>query len=108
MELFGNWEANTMTGKGHQGAIVSLDGQKFNIRPVASNTAEAITKSIVTLMEALNDFVYTVTYDNTRGAHGMKHSQKNLRVILFCQDLPFLGVESERKHQRDPYDSVCS
>ncbi|MDP7317622.1 MAG: hypothetical protein QGH12_05450, partial [SAR324 cluster bacterium] len=71
MELFGNWEANTMTGKGHQGAIVSLDGQKFNIRPVASNTAEAITKSIVTLMEALNDFVYTVTYDNTKG--GTRH-----------------------------------
>ena len=29
MELFGNWEANTMTGKGHQGAMVNLEGQKF-------------------------------------------------------------------------------
>jgi hypothetical protein len=32
MELLGNWEANTMTGKGHQWAMVNLDGQKFKHR----------------------------------------------------------------------------
>jgi hypothetical protein len=35
--------------------------------PVASEIAETVTKSIVTLLEALNYFVYTDTYDNRKG-----------------------------------------
>ena len=32
MERLGNWEANTMTGKGHQVAMVNLGGQEYKYR----------------------------------------------------------------------------
>jgi IS30 family transposase len=44
----GDWEADTMIGKGHQGALVTLDERKSKLRlafPVANKSADAVTAS---------------------------------------------------------------
>ena len=56
-----------MIGKGHQGALVTLDERKSKLRlawPVDRKTAEAVTEAIVTLLDGFKDFVHTLTFDN--------------------------------------------
>ena len=75
-ERLGDWEADTMIGKGHQGALVTLDERKSKLRlafPVANKTAEAVTSSIITLLDGFKDWVHTLTFDN--GKEFTKHEQ---------------------------------
>ncbi|WGZ95943.1 MAG: IS30 family transposase [Candidatus Thiothrix putei] len=75
-ERLGDWEADTMIGKGHQGALVTLDERKSKLRlafPVANKTAEAVTSSIITLLDGFKDWVHTLTFDN--GKEFAKHEQ---------------------------------
>ncbi|WP_169314624.1 IS30 family transposase [Thiothrix nivea] len=75
-ERLGDWEADTMTGKGHKGALVTLDERKSKLRlafPVANKTAEAVTGSIITLLSGFKEWVHTLTFDN--GKEFAKHEQ---------------------------------
>ncbi|UOG90948.1 MAG: IS30 family transposase [Candidatus Thiothrix sulfatifontis] len=75
-ERLGDWEADTMIGKGHQGALVTLDERKSKLRlafPVANKTAEAVTCSIITLLSGFKEWVHTLTFDN--GKEFAKHEQ---------------------------------
>lgn len=75
-ERLGDWEADTMIGKGHQGALVTLDERKSKLRlaiPVTNKTAEAVTSSIITLLDGFKDWVHTLTFDN--GKEFAKHEQ---------------------------------
>jgi len=75
-ERLGDWEGDTMIGKGHQGALVTLDERKSKLRlafPVANKTAEAVTSSIITLLDGFKDWVHTLTFDN--GKEFAKHEQ---------------------------------
>ncbi|MBK8455178.1 MAG: IS30 family transposase [Thiofilum sp.] len=75
-ERLGDWEADTMIGKGHQGALVTLDERKSKLRlaiPVTNKTAEAVTSSIITLLDSFKDWVHTLTFDN--GKEFAKHEQ---------------------------------
>lgn len=75
-ERLGDWEADTMIGKGHQGALVTLDERKSKLRlalPVANKTAEAVTSSIITLLSGFKGWVHTLTFDN--GKEFAKHEQ---------------------------------
>ncbi len=75
-ERLGDWEADTMIGKGHQGALVTLDERKSKLRlafPVANKTAEAVTASMITLLDGFKDWVHTLTFDN--GKEFAKHGQ---------------------------------
>lgn len=68
----GDWEI--MIGKGHQGALVTLDGRKSKLRlalPVANKTADAVTGSIISLLSGFKDWVHTLTFDN--GKEFAKH-----------------------------------
>lgn len=72
----GDWEADTMIGKGHQGALVTLDERKSKLRlafPVANKTAELVTSSIITLLDGFKEWVHTLTFDN--GKEFAKHEQ---------------------------------
>lgn len=72
----GDWEADTMIGKGHKGALVTLDERKSKLRlafPVANKAAEAVTGSIIALLDGFKDWVHTVTFDN--GKEFAKHEQ---------------------------------
>ena len=75
-ERLGDWEADTMIGKGHQGALVTLDERKSKLRlafPVANKTAEAVTGSIIALLDGFKDWVHTLTFDN--GKEFARHGQ---------------------------------
>jgi len=68
-ERLGDWEADTVIGKGHQGALVTLDERKSKLRlvfPVANKTAELVTSGIITLLNGFKEWVHTVTFDNGR------------------------------------------
>jgi IS30 family transposase len=72
----GDWEADTMIGKGHQGALVTLDECKSKLRlafPVSNKTAELVTDSIITLLSGFKGLVHTLTFDN--GKEFAKHEQ---------------------------------
>lgn len=64
---FGDWELDTIIGKGHQQAIVSLTERKSRytlIRKVKRKTAEAVSKTIIHLLRPLSGRVKTLTSDN--------------------------------------------
>lgn len=65
----GDWEADTIIGKNHRQAIVSLVERKSGftlIRKVKRKTARAVRKAAVLLLKPHRDKVYTVTSDNGR------------------------------------------
>ena len=66
-ERLGDWEADTMIGKGHKGVLVTLDERKSKLRlalPVARKTSEAVTGGLISLLSAFKMWVHTVTFDN--------------------------------------------
>ena len=66
-ERVGDWEADTMIGKSHQGVFVTLDERKTKLRlalPVASKKATEVTEAIQVLLNPIKRFVRTITFDN--------------------------------------------
>lgn len=64
---FGDWELDTIIGKGHQQAIVSLTERKSRytlIRKVKRKTAESVSNAIIHLLKPLSHHVKTLTSDN--------------------------------------------
>ena len=68
-ERLGDWEADTMIGKNHKGALVTLDERVSKLRlayPLARKQSKAVKDSIVALLSPLHDWVKTITFDNGR------------------------------------------
>jgi IS30 family transposase len=66
---FGDWEGDTVIGKGHRGALVTLVERKSLytvIRAVRRKTAEAVRKAVNCGLTPHRDRVHTITYDNGR------------------------------------------
>ena len=66
---FGDWEGDTVIGKGHRGALVTLVERKSLytvIRAVLYKTAEAVRNAVVDGLTPHIDQVHTITYDNGR------------------------------------------
>jgi IS30 family transposase len=66
---FGDWEGDTVIGKGHRGALVTLVERKSLytvIRAVRRKTAEAVRKAANCGLTPHTDRVHTITYDNGR------------------------------------------
>lgn len=66
-ERIGDWEADTIIGKAHKGAIVSLTERKTKmclIYKVERKTADLVSKAMGKLLLPLKDIVYMVTSDN--------------------------------------------
>jgi IS30 family transposase len=66
-EEFGHWEADTIIGKGHQGAIVTLDERISKLRmayPVNSKQACKVSFAISTVLKPISTWVKSITYDN--------------------------------------------
>lgn len=66
---FGDWEGDTVIGKGHRGALVTLVERKSLytvIRSVLHKTAEAVRHAVVDGLAPYMDWVHTITYDNGR------------------------------------------
>jgi len=66
---FGDWEGDTVIGKGHRGALVTLVERKSLytvIRSVLHKTAEAVRHAIGEGLAPFIDRTHTITYDNGR------------------------------------------
>lgn len=64
---FGDWELDTIIGKNHKQAIVSLTERKSRftlIQKVKHKTAECVTNAIIKLLAPMSDQVHTLTSDN--------------------------------------------
>jgi len=70
----GDWEADLVLGKHHQGAIVTLAERRSRIYlalPIARKTVTLKNQAILTLLKPLKPFVHTITFDN--GLEFAKH-----------------------------------
>lgn len=63
----GDWEGDTIIGKNHKGAIVTLDERKSKLRlamPTGGKKANHVKEAIIKLFRPIKDFVKTITFDN--------------------------------------------
>jgi IS30 family transposase len=66
-QRLGDWEVDTIIGKGHRHAIVSLVERKSRLallRKVESKTAQAVADAVIELMKSLPVQTHTITADN--------------------------------------------
>lgn len=76
---FGDWEGDTVIGKQHKGALVTLVERKSLytvIRSVVQKTAEAVRRAVADGLSPVAERVHTITYDNGRefaDHEGMAH-----------------------------------
>jgi IS30 family transposase len=66
---FGDWEGDTVIGKGHRGALVTLVERKSLytvIQGVLYKTAKAVRDAVTQGLTPYKDRVHTITYDNGR------------------------------------------
>lgn len=63
----GDWEADTVIGKGHKGVLVTLSERvsKLNlIAHVPSKHADGVTEAIIAMLEPYRGELHTITFDN--------------------------------------------
>jgi IS30 family transposase len=66
-ERLGDWEVDTLVGKGHRGALVSLVERKSRytlLQPVTQRLANLVADATISLLQPFVDFVLTITGDN--------------------------------------------
>ncbi|MEO8357154.1 MAG: IS30 family transposase [Chloroflexota bacterium] len=72
----GDWEADTLVGKGHRGALVSLVERKSRytlLWPVERRQADLVRQATISLLLPFVDQVHTITGDN--GKEFAEHAQ---------------------------------
>ena len=85
----GDWEGDTVVGKNHQGALVTLVDRKSKltlIGKVDRYTAEAVEKTIICLMELLPRRNYTLTVDNGKEFASHESVAETLRIRVYFAD----------------------
>jgi len=63
----GDWEADTVIGKGHKGVLITFTERysKLNlIAHVPSKHADGVTEAIITLLEPYRNDLHTIAFDN--------------------------------------------
>lgn len=63
----GDWEADTIIGKNHKGAIVTLDERQSKLRlaaPLQGKKAYPVKEAMIALLHPIRQFVKTITFDN--------------------------------------------
>jgi IS30 family transposase len=66
-ERVGDWEADTIIGKNHKGALLTLDERKSKLRlafPLAGKKAQPVAEAAITLLQGIKSVVKTITFDN--------------------------------------------
>lgn len=66
-QRLGDWELDTIIGKGHKQAIVSLSERKSRLSLIAkveTKGAEGVKEAVITLLKPLAEHVHTITSDN--------------------------------------------
>jgi len=66
-QRLGDWEVDTLVGKGHRGALVSLVERKSRytlLQPVTQRLANLVADATISLLHPFIDLVHTITGDN--------------------------------------------
>lgn len=82
----GDWEADTIIGKNHKGAIVTLDERKSKLRlaaPLPGKKAKLVTESITKLLYPFQQFVQTITFDNGKEFTGHELIAEKLNCNIY-------------------------
>lgn len=82
----GDWEADTVIGKNHKQALVTIVERKTGftlIRKVKRKTAHAVSKAMVTLLKPYLNWVHTITSDNGREFAGHEEIAEQLKADFY-------------------------
>lgn len=82
----GDWEANTIIGKNHTKAIVSIVERKSKycfLKKVERKTSSEVKEAIVSLLESVSDKVFTITSDNGREFAEHEEIAKHLEADFY-------------------------
>ena len=82
----GDWEADTVIGKNHRQAIVSIVERKTGftlIRKVERKTALAVSKAMIRLLQPYGKKVRTITSDNGKEFAGHEEIAKKLKADFY-------------------------
>ena len=82
----GDWEIDTIVGKSHKQAIVSITERKSRlalIRKVERKTKEQVTCAMTQLLNPIHDLVHTLTSDNGKEFADHEVIAKNLEVDFY-------------------------
>lgn len=63
----GDWEGDTIIGRGHKGALLTLVERKTLytiIVPLQGKFADKLKEAVIAVLEPLKEHVHTITYDN--------------------------------------------
>ena len=82
----GDWEIDTVIGKNHQGALVTIVDRvsKFTlIKKVASKHAGVVTEATIALLKPYLDKTWTITADNGKEFAGHETIAKQLQTAVY-------------------------
>ncbi len=82
----GDWEVDTIIGKGHRHAIVSLTERKSRLallRKVERKTAQAVADAVIELMKSLPARTHTITADNGQEFADHERIAKDLNTDVY-------------------------
>jgi IS30 family transposase len=86
-QRIGDWEVDTIVGKGHHQAIVTLTERKSRLallRKVDRRTAEMVSDAMIELLQPVADRVHTITGDN-----GKEFAEHERIARELCSDFFF-------------------
>jgi len=85
-QRLGDWEVDTIIGKGHHQAIVSLTERKSRLallRKVERKTAQAVADAVIDLLKPLGGDPHTITADNGKEFAGHERIANDLQVDVY-------------------------
>jgi IS30 family transposase len=85
-ERLGDWETDTLIGKGHAGALVSLVERKSRytlLQPVTQRLADLVAQAILSFLSPFTDLVHTITADNGKEFSEHVRIAESLQTIFF-------------------------
>jgi IS30 family transposase len=85
-ERIGDWEADTIIGKGHKQALVSVTERKSRfalIYKVEQKTSDQVTKAVNKLLRPIKQSVHTVTSDNGKEFAGHEVLSNKLEADFY-------------------------
>lgn len=85
-QRLGDWEVDTIIGKGHRHAIVSLADRKSRLallKKVDRKTAEAVADAVIDLLKPLVERTHTITADNGKEFADHERMAKDLHAEVF-------------------------
>jgi IS30 family transposase len=94
-ERVGDWEVDTIVGKGHRQAIVSLTERKSRLvllRKVERRTADLVSVAVIDLLQPLSERLHTITGDNGKEFAEHERISRELKIDFFFAH-PFAAWE---------------